>query len=75
MKQLKGSYIVETYDTKTNAIVHTMIVKNGEYVQSDYDTMVEILESEPGKYKRNIWVDYSDCARSYSAPERSKNNE
>ena len=74
MKQ-GNNYVVETYDTRTNTIVHTMVVENGEYIQSDYDEQLALLNSEPGRYKRNIIPLQPDDIKSYSAPERLKNNE
>ena len=74
MKQ-GNSYIVETYDKQTNTIVHTMVVENGEYIQSDYEDQMALLNSEPGRYKRNIIPLQPDDIKYNSAPERSKNNE
>ena len=74
MKQ-GNNYIVETYDKQTKTIVHTMVVENGEYIQSDYDTQLAILNSEPGRYKRSIIPLPLDDVKYNSAPERSKNNE
>ena len=83
MKPMKQrSYVVETYDKQTNTIVHTMVVENGEYIQSDYEDQMAILNSEPARYRRNIiplWEDCEkegdcncgedcDCTKYYSAP-------
>ena len=66
MKQ-KWDYVVETYDKLTNTIAHTMEVKSGEYIQSDYDTQLAIIDSAPARYSRTIVPLYLDCAKSYSA--------
>lgn len=53
MKQMKhNTYYVEVFDKVSKRTVHSMLVDEGEFNENEFQEQLDIMDSNPDRYKR-----------------------